>query len=147
MRKSCQYCGRSHDVGYACARRPAAKRHAKEPTRVVKFRRSYTWAKKSAEIQARDSHLCKLCASEGRLTYEGIEVHHIEPLSERFDLRLEDGNLVSLCGKCHEKAERGIAPRALLKRLAAKNIPPLLFDRKTSGKVKTTQPSVMRKKF
>ncbi|MCL2045743.1 MAG: HNH endonuclease [Oscillospiraceae bacterium] len=77
-------------------------------------------------------HLCKLCASEGRISYGKLEVHHIEPLSERFDLRLDLDNLVSLCGGCHEKADGGRVARKHLRKIAASKVPPLLFRK---GKV------------
>lgn len=46
-----------------------------------------------------------------------IEVHHIEPIKENFDLRLDDGNLISLCTYHHKRADRGEIPREELRRL------------------------------
>jgi 5-methylcytosine-specific restriction endonuclease McrA len=43
---------------------------------------------------------CQLCKHEGR-TSGADEVHHIVPLSEDFDLRLEWENLIPLCRACH----------------------------------------------
>ena len=34
-------------------------------------------------------------------------VHHITPLTDDFDARLDDDNLISLCAYHHEQAERG----------------------------------------
>lgn len=43
-----------------------------------------------------------------------LQVHHIEPLEEREDLRLEEDNLITLCIQHHSMADNGKIPRALL---------------------------------
>ena len=52
-----------------------------------------------------------------------LQVHHIEPLEERFDLRLDDGNLVTLCSMHHRMAEDGDIPRDYLHDLAVTSPP------------------------
>ena len=52
-------------------------------------------------------HLCLVCKEQGIYQTEGLEVHHIVPMSENFALRLKDDNLISLCSSCHKKAEDG----------------------------------------
>ena len=37
----------------------------------------------------------------------GISVHHIIPLAVAWEKRLDDDNLITLCGLHHEMAERG----------------------------------------
>ncbi len=56
----------------------------------------------------------------------GLETHHIRKLRERPDLALADGNLICLCGSCHERAERGDISAERLERLAAERdrVPP-----------------------
>ena len=49
---------------------------------------------------------------------KGLSVHHIEPLDERFDLRLEDENLITCCPWHHKMAEDGDIPRDYLHELA-----------------------------
>lgn len=49
---------------------------------------------------------------------QDLSVHHIEPLEERFDLRLENDNLVTCCSRHHEMAEAGKIPREYLHALA-----------------------------
>ena len=39
-------------------------------------------------------------------TTVALEVHHLVPVRERPDLRLEQSNLVTLCGSCHMMVER-----------------------------------------
>lgn len=52
----------------------------------------------------------------------GLSVHHIVPLSEDYERRLDAGNLITLCRFCHAKAEHGGILRARLFELAS--IPP-----------------------
>lgn len=46
----------------------------------------------------RDKGLCQICIRNlydtyGRIYNNSIEVHHIEPIVEAYDLRLDEGNL------------------------------------------------------
>ncbi|MFB0919752.1 MAG: HNH endonuclease [Oscillospiraceae bacterium] len=115
--KSCVYCGRIHDSKYDCGKRPQRKRDSK-----ASFRSTAEWQSKRTEINERDLYLCRVCLDNGRLTYNGISVHHIEPLEENYEKRLDNDNLITLCAGHHEQAERGDIPRAQLHELA--NSPP-----------------------
>jgi len=68
--------------------------------------------------------MCRACIQEGRITYTGLGVHHIEPLSERFDLRLSDSNLISLCDGHHKAAGNGDLSRRSLADIVKQDIPP-----------------------
>ena len=61
-----------------------------------------------------------------------VEVHHITPLNEDYDLRLDNDNLICLCRYHHELAEKGQISRDLLKKLAClpPENPPLPFNSK-----------------
>lgn len=117
MLKSCKYCGGIHPSGYVCPKKPA---HKSPRSRADQFRRSWAWQKKRDNIVHRDFYLCRVC-NDGRYGVFGIpglnqdlSVHHIEPLGERFDLRLEDDNLLTCCSMHHEMAEAGGIPRSYL---------------------------------
>lgn len=81
---------------------------------------------KRAWIVERDYHLCRICFDGKYGRYDGkmyganlqLQVHHIEPLEEAFDLRLEDDNLLSCCPWHHKMAEDGKIPRDYLHELA-----------------------------
>lgn len=118
MLKACQYCGRVHDKKYICAsrhkimlERDARQRERSE--RIRRFRSSGAWQRKSEAIRSRDEDTCLVCRAEidralhcsGELT--GAEVHHIVSLTNDFELRLEDDNLITLCRSHHEQAEAG----------------------------------------
>ncbi|KAK9680614.1 Phage terminase, small subunit [Popillia japonica] len=58
MLKSCQYCGRVHDVKHDCGKRPQPR---KKKSEIDRFRWSPAWKSKRAEIRERDSHVCQVC--------------------------------------------------------------------------------------
>ena len=69
--------------------------------------------------------MCRVCneGSYGTFGIPGIndqplQVHHIEPLEERFDLRLVDDNLITCCDGHHKMAEAGEIPRDYLHELS-----------------------------
>jgi 5-methylcytosine-specific restriction protein A len=112
---SCSYCGGSHPRGSHCSKRP---KRVKDTNYITRFRSSAQWQKKRAEIRARDKELCQICLLEGRYTFKNLEVHHIERIVLSWERRLDNGNLVTLCNQCHEKAENGKIDAALLYDLA-----------------------------
>lgn len=122
---TCKYCGRIHDKYYDCGRKPARKpaRGRQGPvTDESRFRWTKEWKDKRDEIRARDLSLCQCCirglyqyGSKRPLNYDGLSVHHAKPLSEAWDLRLDDSNLITLCSYHHEMAETGQIPYAVIK--------------------------------
>lgn len=84
-----------------------------------RFRSSKQWQ------DARERHLSihPLCLDPlGQHVFPVVatEVHHIQPVAKRYDLRLADANLASLCETCHlmieAKARNGQDVRALFER-------------------------------
>jgi DEAD/DEAH box helicase domain-containing protein len=76
------------------------------------------WKSMAASIRSRDEHTCQHCGSkeEGRT----LHVHHKKPLRSfrsLADANRED-NLVSLCSRCHKKAEDVVKVRTGLGGLA-----------------------------
>jgi 5-methylcytosine-specific restriction enzyme A len=71
-------------------------------SRMTNFYKTSRWKGKRITILKRDEYKCQECMRYGK-SKEATTVHHINPLKIRPDLRLESWNLVSLCGKCHEK--------------------------------------------
>ena len=49
--------------------------------------------------------LCRWCFAVDRLV-AATEVHHVEPIARRPDLRLDPANLVPLCRPCHSAHTR-----------------------------------------
>lgn len=112
MKKACRYCGAIHGTGEECAEKPRKYSPKKYERREDIFRGSYAWKVKRTYILKRDKYLCAVCLSGAdgngkRLNYRGLSVHHIKPLQADFDARLDDSNLITLCGEHHEMAENG----------------------------------------
>lgn len=116
MLKSCQYCHRIHDSKYDCGMRPKRK-YKREVKEIDRFRWSNLWKEKRIQIKERDLYLCQVCKDKGKYIYDNLEVHHIIPLEEDYDKRLDDENLITLCEWCHERAERGNITREYLRDL------------------------------
>lgn len=112
MLVTCQYCGRIHQRSFDCGKKPKYKKI----TYIDKFRWSRSWKDKAKQIKERDKYLCQACirmmkGTVGRYTHERLSVHHIVPLAEDYDKRLDDNNLITLCAMHHELAEAGELPR------------------------------------
>lgn len=117
MLKSCQYCGRIHKYGFNCPYRP---QKAKKETDAYKFRSSAKWQKKRKEIKERDYHLCQICLrglyveTGPAINYKDTQVHHIIPIAEDWEKRMDNDNLITLCPIHHEMAECEKIPRSVL---------------------------------
>lgn len=118
---SCSYCGivlRGHNC-------PHKKYKKKEDTQANKFRNTQAWIKKSNEIKTNAKYLCEVCMDDkyntiNQFNFKGLETHHIEPLCENYERRLDNNNLIVLCQQHHKMAERGDIPRKYLFKLAEK---------------------------
>lgn len=120
MLKSCSKCGRIHDKKFICQANKTVR--VKPDSLANKFRNSQVWKKKRKHILQRDKGLCQLCIRNlydtfGRIYNNSIEVHHIEPIIESYDLRLDECNLISLCTYHHKMADRGQIPQEELKNI------------------------------
>jgi 5-methylcytosine-specific restriction endonuclease McrA len=73
---------------------------AVENGNVRKFYKSTVWKHKRKEILKRDNYECQKCKNKGRFSKAKI-VHHIKHLREYPELALDDENLLSVCGACH----------------------------------------------
>lgn len=117
MMKSCPYCGRIHQSGYVCPKKPKCR--GQKNTDANRFRHSNAWTKLSRAVRERDHYLCQCCVRmiEGtyrQYNYDDIEVHHITPIEEDYDRRMDSDNLISLCRVHHEMAEKGELSRQTL---------------------------------
>lgn len=115
MLKSCKYCGRVHDSKYNCGKKPT-----KKTTAITKFRSSGRWQKQRDIVLDLDHYMCAACRDEGKYNTEYLEAHHIIPLSEDWNLRLDEDNIITLCERHHEYADQGKIDRKHLKKLIEK---------------------------
>jgi 5-methylcytosine-specific restriction enzyme A len=69
---------------------------------MANFYKTTRWKSKREKILRRDEYCCRECKRYGKTTV-ATTVHHINQLKVKPDLRLTSWNLLSLCGKCHDK--------------------------------------------
>ena len=115
MWKACAKCGRIHDYNKKCYIGDYKK---KKDTDINKFRNTMLWTNKSIEIRENSNYLCSVCLDKGIFNYKRIEVHHIDPLCENFERRLDNYNLIALCKEHHKEAEDGKIQRDYLFNIA-----------------------------
>ena len=113
MLKSCKYCGRIHDSKFDCGRKPVQKKPLNDKN---KFRWTQAWQQKRDEIKERDLYLCQVCIrklynTNDQFNFSDLSVHHAVPLEVDFEKRLDNDNLLTICGRHHEMAESGEIPR------------------------------------
>lgn len=123
MLVSCKHCNGVHPRGAICTKKTPAIRRKKEASYITAFRGSRAWKAKREHIKSRDKFLCQICLLERYFTtrkynFQLLEVHHIQPINERWTERLNDYNLITLCSMHHKMAENGNIPKAELLEIA-----------------------------
>lgn len=135
MRVSCKHCGLTHEAGTVCSRKPKKNKSyrygmTEETAELRKFRSGGQWRNMSKMIRERDCNCCRVCLElsnygtyQGRrIQSRGLSVHHIIPMAEDFELRLDPDNLITLCSYHHEMAEQNGIKREELRALATSDI-------------------------
>lgn len=117
MLKACGYCGKLHKLGYKCPKKP--RPHTTQ-TDADKLRNTYRWQRKRDQIKADAHHMCEVCAAQGHITTQHLEVHHITKLRDNPNLLTDDTNLICLCRYHHRQADAGEIEPDYLRCLAAK---------------------------
>ena len=131
MRKSCIYCGRTHEKGEKCPKAPEPVVHIyrKNKTTKDKFRSTIAWQKVRAAVVSRDNAMCCICLEQGRYNPpKVIEVHHIVSLEQDYSRRLDKTNLICLCPVHHKQADDGTISAAKLAGIAEERTERLCDD-------------------
>lgn len=115
MYRSCQKCGRIHDIRDVCR---ANTRPSAPKTRDQELRSTQRWQDKSREIRDASRWLCAICEEEGIFNYNKLEVHHITKLRDDEEGLLDNYNLICLCKAHHEQADAGEIDAEHLRELA-----------------------------
>ena len=122
---SCSRCGRIHPRGQCSVKKEHSHRNGPGTrTDVQRFRSTAAWQRKATEIKERDKYLCRMCLDEGYINNKNLSVHHIVPIAEAEDKRLDDDNLITLCEHHHQLVEGDEHYTGYLATLAT--LPPLL---------------------
>ena len=111
---TCSKCMRVVERGHICPYRTQKQYVKSSPA--SKFRNTKSWMKKSKEIKERDNYLCRafinnLYSTVATYNFKKLEVHHIIPIEEDYNKRLDNDNLITLCSYHHHMAELGLIPR------------------------------------
>ena len=56
-----------------------------------------------------ENGLCEICKKQG-IIKEAREIHHIEPITENWNKRLDYDNLIALCSDCHNAIHNRQSP-------------------------------------
>lgn len=126
MLKSCSYCGRIHDSKKWCRQKRDAEQkrwNNRKATKALAFRRTKAWRDKSIEVRKRQHYMCVCCAhnlegTTNRLNTKDLSVHHIIPIEDDYELRLDNENLITVCDMHHEMCEAGKISRNIQKQIA-----------------------------
>ena len=118
---TCKYCGVVLR-GHRCPYKP--KRVQNKDRISDKFRNTIAWKRKAEECKTRDRHLCRVCVAGlyntlTQLNYKNLESHHIIPIAEDYNKRLDNDNIITLCQMHHKMAEKGQIPRKVLQEILA----------------------------
>ena len=118
--RACSRCGRMHAYDEPCPRKKPA--YSYERTGADRLRFTARWKRKSLQVRSDAHWLCEVCRDQGKVTTDGLEVHHIEKLRDDPDGLIEDDNLVCLCRKHHKMADDGELTKVYLRGLALRRI-------------------------
>ena len=99
-----------------------APTYRRDRTGADRLRFTARWKRKSLQVRDDAHWMCEVCRDQGRVTTDGLEVHHIDKLRDDPDGLVEDGNLVCLCRLHHRMADAGELTKAYLRGLAARRI-------------------------
>lgn len=108
INKICSRCGRILPVGERCSCQPAYRRDYQKFRRdkkIQEFRNSSEWREMRKRILIRDDNTDQYVLYTTGALRPGFSVHHIIPLSERWDLRLDEHNLITLSDDTHASLE------------------------------------------
>lgn len=120
MLKTCARCGKIVDENHICPYKKYRKKN--KDSKADRFRSTKAWTDKSLEIRTRDRYLCKVCEANlyntvRQFNYDKLEVHHIIKVTEDYNKRLDNDNLISLCAYHHRLADNGEIPKEILQDL------------------------------
>ena len=118
--RSCPRCGKIHAYNEPCPIKKPVRAYEREGA--DRLRSSKRWTKKSLQVREDAHWLCEVCRDRGIITYDGLQVHHIDKLREDPDGLLDDSNLVCLCPMHHAMADRGEIDKGYLRGLARRRI-------------------------
>ena len=95
------FCSKCNGIKESCScnQRPEIREEKKTAARGY----DWAWTQLSKRFRA-ENPFCQVCYENGKLT--GVDhVHHIQPIRDAPQLRLDWNNLMSVCKRCHKEIE------------------------------------------
>lgn len=108
INRICSRCGKILPVGQRCTCQPAYRRdynRFRRDKRIQQFRASDEWKRVRQAVIERDEGLDQYVLHETGELRAGFSVHHIIPLSEDWDRRIDMDNLILLSDDTHASIE------------------------------------------
>lgn len=101
--KADKYCNKckSKQLEKISARNKHYDRYYRD-TKSKAFYNSSAWKRLTSIVKIRNNGLCALCYHNGVAT-KGTIVHHIIPIKDNWNKRLDITNCILLCAECHNK--------------------------------------------
>ena len=110
--RRCGVCGKKILVNEKCdCRKDIYKRYDKnvrynkDNIIYAKFYNSKQWKKMSEYIKTKYNGICLMCFINYGLFKFADMVHHIEPIRDNWERRLDENNLIPLCNQCHNNID------------------------------------------
>lgn len=102
----CTDCREIHE-GKRCPKK--VKQYKSEEDK--RFMSSARWQKKRLEVLDRDCGCVRCRVNEGKIVTTNLEVHHIIGRKKiwkdrKYELLLDNNNLITLCRDCHQEVEK-----------------------------------------
>lgn len=98
----CKGCKTKRDKARKARDKDRYKRYDKQRDgKQHRFYKTKAWRAVRGRIRSRDNGLCLVCKSRKRIR-NGRTVHHIIPLEDDWNKRLDEDNLICLCDSCHK---------------------------------------------
>lgn len=99
--KLCEQCKTKADLERKQNIKHYKKTTFERDSKYNKFYKSAEWERLRQVAIARDNGLCQRCLEYNTIT-PAHTVHHIIPVKDNWDKRLDIDNLISLCPSCHQ---------------------------------------------
>ena len=106
--KLCPKCAERQSYLNKESNKEAVKRYSKTrlDAKEQRFYKCNEWRMTREVVKNRDKGVCKRCEYKGRVGFAD-NIHHIEELKDRWELRININNLICLCDKCHANVHGG----------------------------------------
>ena len=98
---NCGICGGKHEINTECPHKYKFKKVSDVSQKANKFYRTKAWQMKRKEIIERDKYCQRCWLKFGIVNMDQLQIHHIKQLTQYWEERLNNDNLICVCLQCH----------------------------------------------